>query len=121
MSLQDFRLRSSGAFFLAIRVSRTLRTRRQSAIFESAIEHGSDGAGKDGLKRFLHFPEEGGPQVALETDRSTDPRRSAAMSPARARLIAFCVSAEACPSSNASNARVVALRVPFGLPAGLPD
>ena len=34
---------------------------------------------------------------------------------------ATCVSAEAGPSSNAHNARVVALRVPFGLPAGLPD
>ena len=34
---------------------------------------------------------------------------------------ATCVSAEAGPSSNAHNARVVALRVPFGLLAGLPD
>ena len=33
---------------------------------------------------------------------------------------ATCVSAEAGPSSNAHNARVVALRVPFGLLAGLP-
>ena len=47
--------------------------------------------------------------------------RSAGMSPVRARSIAFCVNACACPSRRTSSANVVALREPLGRPLGLPD